>query len=157
MCLVSDGVFQRGYDFIFEMDADFSHNPDDLARLYATCHDGIADVAVGSRYVKGGKVMNWPMNRILMSYFASVYVNIILWVGIRDCTAGFKCYRREVLEVIDFTDMEFIGYAFQIEMKYTAKKLGFKVKEIPITFIDREFGVSKMSMKIFKRGFYGGN
>lgn len=146
---------QREYGYVFEMDADFSHNPDDLVRLYEACHEGGADVAVGSRYVKGGKVVNWPANRIMMSYFASVYVNIILWIGIRDCTAGFKCYKIDVLKAIDFSNIEFVGYAFQIEMKYNAKRLGFKVKEIPITFIDREFGDSKMSMGIFKEAFWG--
>ncbi|NNE55346.1 MAG: polyprenol monophosphomannose synthase [Flavobacteriales bacterium] len=145
---------QRDYEYIFEMDADFSHSPDDLIRLREACL-GDADVGIGSRYVKGGQVENWPLNRILMSYFASVYVNIILWLGIRDCTAGFKCYRRSVLEAIDLSSIRFIGYAFQIEMKYSAKQLGFKLKEVPITFIDRQFGESKMSLGIFKEAFWG--
>ena len=114
-----------------------------------------ADFAIGSRYVKGGKVDNWPLNRVLMSYFASVYVNLILWMGIRDCTAGFKCYHRNVLRAIDLSDIRFIGYAFQIEMKYKAQRLGFKAKEVPITFVDRQFGESKMSMGIFKEAFWG--
>lgn len=144
----------RGYTYLFEMDADFSHNPDDLVRLRKACLDG-ADFAIGSRYVKGGKVDNWPMNRVLMSYFASVYVNLILWMGIRDCTAGFKCYNRKVLMAIDLSDIRFIGYAFQIEMKYKAQRLGFKAKEVPITFVDRQLGESKMSMGIFKEAFWG--
>ena len=142
------------YEYIFEMDADFSHNPEDLIRLREACVKG-ADVAVGSRYVSGGKIKNWPMDRILMSYFASVYVRWVLWIGIKDTTAGFKCYRRKVLEAIDFEKIKFVGYAFQIEMKYTAVKLGFKVVEVPITFTDRVEGVSKMSTKIFKEAFWG--
>lgn len=142
------------YDFIFEMDADFSHNPEDLPRLLKACEDG-ADVSVGSRYVKGGKVSNWPIGRILMSYFASVYVRIVLWISIKDTTAGFKCYKRKVLESIKLDEIKFIGYAFQIEMKYTAIKKGFKVVEVPITFIDRKEGVSKMSTSIFKEAFLG--
>jgi dolichol-phosphate mannosyltransferase len=144
----------RGYTYLFEMDADFSHNPDDLVRLREACMAD-ADFAIGSRYVKGGKVDNWPLNRVLMSYFASVYVNLILWMGIRDCTAGFKCYHRNVLRAIDLSDIRFIGYAFQIEMKYKAQRLGFKAKEVPITFVDRQFGESKMSMGIFKEAFWG--
>jgi dolichol-phosphate mannosyltransferase len=147
-------AIERKYDLIYEMDCDFSHNPDDLIRLRKACLDG-ADVAVGSRYVKGGGVSNWPIGRIMMSYFASVYVNSILWLGVRDSTAGFKCYRREVLEKIDLEKIRFIGYAFQIEMKYNAKQLGFKIFEVPITFSDREFGTSKMSMGIFKEAFLG--
>lgn len=143
-----------GYDFIFEMDCDFSHNPDDLIRLYQACIDG-ADLSIGSRYVRGGKITNWPMKRILMSYFASVYVRLILWVGIKDTTAGFKCYRREVLEKINLDGVTFKGYAFQICMKYAAKKHGFKITEVPITFIDRVFGESKMSTGIFKEAFFG--
>lgn len=143
-----------GYDFIFEMDCDFSHNPDDLIRLYKACVDG-ADLSIGSRYVRGGKVTNWPMKRILMSYFASVYVRLILWIGIKDTTAGFKCYRREVLEKINLDGVTFKGYAFQICMKYAAKKHGFKITEVPITFIDRVFGESKMSTGIFKEAFFG--
>lgn len=145
---------EKKYDFIFEMDADFSHNPEDLIRLRQACIDG-ADFAIGSRYVKGGNVENWPKKRVMMSYFASVYVNAILWMGIRDCTAGFKCYRREVLEAVELDKIRFIGYAFQIEMKYKAQRLGFKAAEVPITFIDRQFGESKMSMGIFKEAFWG--
>lgn len=144
----------RNYDYIFEMDCDFSHNPDDLVRLLEACEKG-ADVAVGSRYCKGGKVSNWPIGRILMSYFASVYVRIVLWLPVKDTTAGFKCYRRRVLEAIDLDDIRFMGYAFQIEMKYTAYKKGFKIVEVPILFIDRVEGVSKMSSKIFKEAFLG--
>lgn len=146
---------KQGYDFIYEMDADFSHNPDDLIRLREACATGGGDFAIGSRYVKGGKVENWPLKRIMMSYFASVYVNLVLWMGIRDCTAGFKCYRREVLETIDLSRIRFVGYAFQIEMKYKAKRLGFKPVEVPVTFIDRQFGESKMSMSIFKEALFG--
>lgn len=147
-------ALERGYAYIFEMDCDFSHNPQDLIRLRAACEGG-ADVAVGSRYTKGGKVDNWPIGRILMSYFASVYVNLVLWLGVRDSTAGFKCYRREVLKTIDLNRIRFIGYAFQIEMKYNARRLGFKIVEVPITFIDRQFGTSKMSMNIFREAFLG--
>lgn len=142
------------YDYIFEMDCDFSHNPDDLIRLREACVDG-ADVAIGSRYVRGGDVKNWPNDRILMSYFASVYVRMVLFLPVRDTTAGFKCYKRKVLEHIDFSEIKFVGYAFQIEMKYTAYKLGFKLVEVPITFIDRTEGVSKMSNSIFKEAFLG--
>ena len=145
----------RKYDYIFEMDADFSHNPDDLLRLYNACTSEGTDVAIGSRYVAGGKVKNWPLGRILMSYFASVYVRLVLWINIRDTTAGFKCYRRKVLELIDLDLIKFMGYAFQIEMKYTAIKLGFRVVEVPITFIDRKEGTSKMSSGIFKEAFLG--
>lgn len=145
---------QRKYDFIFEMDCDFSHNPDDLLRLREACING-ADVAIGSRYVKGGKIVNWPRGRVLMSYFASVYVRLVLWIPIHDTTAGFKCYKRKVLERIIFDEIKFIGYAFQIEMKYTAYKLGFKLTEVPITFTDRTEGVSKMSKGIFKEAFWG--
>lgn len=146
---------EKHYDFIYEMDADFSHDPEDLIRLREACASGRGDFAIGSRYTKGGKVVNWPLNRILMSYFASVYVNLILWIGIRDCTAGFKCYRREVLETIQLDRIEFVGYAFQIEMKYKAKRLGFKPVEVPVTFIDRQYGESKMSMSIFKEALWG--
>lgn len=145
----------RGYEYIFEMDCDFSHNPDDLVRLHKACVNEGADVAVGSRYVNGGKVMNWPMGRLMMSYFASVYVRMVLCMNVKDTTAGFKCYKRKVLEAIDFDQVKFVGYAFQIEMKYTAHRLGFKVKEVPITFIDRVEGISKMSTKIFKEAFWG--
>ena len=147
-------ALERGYDLIYEMDCDFSHNPNDLVRLREACMNG-AGVAVGSRYTRGGKVSNWPVGRILMSYFASVYVNAILWLGVRDSTAGFKCYRREVLERIDLSRIQFIGYAFQIEMKYNARQLGFSIEEVPITFIDRELGTSKMSMNIFREAFLG--
>jgi dolichol-phosphate mannosyltransferase len=147
-------AIQRGYEYIFEMDADFSHNPDDLIRLREACVMG-ADLAIGSRYVSGGKIINWPMDRKLMSYFASLYVRLILWIGIMDPTAGFKCYRRKVLETISLDRMKFVGYAFQIEMKYTASRLGFKVTEVPITFIDRKEGRSKMSSEIFKEAFLG--
>jgi dolichol-phosphate mannosyltransferase len=144
----------KGYDFLFEMDCDFSHNPEDLIRLYQACVHG-SDVSIGSRYCKGGKVSNWPLKRILMSYFASVYVRLILWIGIRDTTAGFKCYRRAVLETIHLDAIPFKGYAFQICMKYAAVKHGFKVTEVPITFIDRQYGESKMSSGIFKEAFFG--
>ncbi len=142
------------YDFIFEMDCDFSHNPDDLVRLYDACLKG-ADVSIGSRYCKGGKVSNWPLKRILMSYFASVYVRIILLIAIKDTTAGFKCYRRKVLETINLEAVTFKGYAFQICMKYAAIRHGFKITEVPITFVDRLYGVSKMSAGIFKEAFWG--
>ncbi len=147
-------ALEKGYDYIFEMDCDFSHNPDDLPRLLKACQED-ADVAVGSRYCSGGKVRNWPLGRILMSYFASVYVRIVLWINIKDTTAGFKCYRRKVLETIELDQVRFMGYAFQIEMKYRALKKGFKVREVPITFVDRIEGVSKMSTKIFKEAFWG--
>jgi dolichol-phosphate mannosyltransferase len=144
----------RTYEYIFEMDCDFSHDPDDLLRLYQSCVNG-ADVAIGSRYVKGGKIQNWPIGRILMSYFASVYVRTVLWINISDTTAGFKCYKRKVLERIDFNTIKFIGYAFQIEMKYIAYRLGFKLVEVPITFKDRTVGASKMSKGIFKEAILG--
>lgn len=147
-------ALERSYAFVFEMDCDFSHNPEDLERLLAACHNG-ADVSVGSRYVSGGKVVNWPMGRIMMSYFASVYVRMILWINIKDTTAGFKCYKREVLETIDLSAIRFVGYAFQIEMKYRAMRAGFTVVEVPITFIDRQLGKSKMSTHIFKEAFWG--
>jgi dolichol-phosphate mannosyltransferase len=144
----------RDYDYIFEMDCDFSHNPNDLERLLSACKSG-ADVAVGSRYVKGGNVSNWDMKRILLSYFASLYVRMVLWFNVKDTTAGFKCYKRKVLESIDLDSIHFMGYAFQIEMKYRAYKKGFKIAEVPITFVDRVEGVSKMSTKIFKEAFWG--
>ncbi len=143
------------FDFIFEMDCDFSHNPDDLINLYNACITGGAELSIGSRYVKGGKVINWPIDRILMSYFASLYVRIILWINIHDTTAGFKCYKRKVLETINLDGIKFIGYAFQIEMKYKVKKAGFKIKEVPITFTDRTIGESKMSKGIFKEAILG--
>ena len=147
-------ALKKNYELIFEMDCDFSHNPEDLIRLREACLNG-HDLAIGSRYVSGGKIKNWPMNRLLMSYFASIYVRMVLWIGIKDTTAGFKCYRRKILETIQLDKVRYVGYAFQIEMKYRAKKLGFKVVEVPITFIDRQFGTSKMSGKIFKEGFMG--
>lgn len=147
-------ALNNGYRFIFEMDADFSHNPEDLLRLYEACSTK-ADVSVGSRYVKGGKIQNWPFNRIFISYGASVYVRLITWMPVKDCTAGFVCYRREVLEKIPLDKVRFIGYAFQIEMKYRAWKLGFKIKEVPITFVDRKEGVSKMSKGIVKEAIFG--
>ncbi len=146
---------RHNYSYIFEMDCDFSHNPDDLIRLYNACHIDGADVSIGSRYVKGGKINNWPLKRILMSYFASVYVRMILWLRIKDTTAGFKCYRSEVLKKINLDGVTFKGYAFQICMKYAAKKHGFKITEVPITFVDRVFGESKMSTGIFKEAFFG--
>lgn len=146
---------QHGYDYIFEMDADFSHNPNDLPRLYAACANDGADVAIGSRYVSGVNVVNWPMGRVLMSYFASKYVRFILGVKIADTTAGFKCYRRKVLETIELDKIRFKGYAFQIEMKFTAYKCGFTLKEVPIIFINRELGTSKMSSGIFGEAFLG--
>jgi dolichol-phosphate mannosyltransferase len=147
-------ALQRNYEFIFEMDCDFSHNPDDLLRLREACMQ-TADVAIGSRYCTGGKVENWPFGRVLMSYFASIYVRLILFVPFKDTTAGFKCYKRVVLEKINFDEIKFIGYAFQIEMKYRAYKLGFKIKEVPITFTDRTLGESKMSKGIFKEAILG--
>lgn len=147
-------ALERDYEYIFEMDADLSHNPDDLERLYHTAKDGY-DLVIGSRYVKGVNVVNWPIGRVLMSYFASIYVKVVLGIKIDDTTAGFKCYRRKVLEAINFDKIRFIGYAFQIEMKYTAWKLGFKLKEIPIVFTDRTDGESKMSKGIFKEAVWG--
>lgn len=138
----------NGFDYFCEMDADFSHNPKDLVRLYQTCAEGQADMAIGSRYIKGGKVVNWPFDRIFLSYGASWYVRCITWMNIKDPTAGFVCYTRQVLETIDLDKIKFTGYAFQIEMKYATHTLGFKLKEIPITFKDRELGVSKMSSSI---------
>lgn len=144
----------KEYEFIFEMDCDFSHNPNDLIRLYDACVSG-ADLSIGSRYCKGGKVSNWPLKRVLMSYFASVYVRMILFIGIKDTTAGFKCYRKKVLATINLDAITFKGYAFQICMKYAAVRHGFKIKEVPITFVDRLYGVSKMSSGIFKEAFFG--
>lgn len=145
---------KHGYEFVFEMDCDFSHNPNDLIRLYNACKEG-ADLSIGSRYCKGGRVDNWPLKRVLMSYFASVYVRMILWIGIKDTTAGFKCYRKKVLETINLDGNTFKGYAFQICMKYAALRHGFKIQEVPITFVDRQFGISKMSSGIFKEAFFG--
>jgi dolichol-phosphate mannosyltransferase len=147
-------ALERGYEYIFEMDADFSHNPDDLIRLHEACTAG-ADVSVGSRYVRGGKVQNWPWDRIFISKGGAMYTRIITWMPVSDPTAGFVCYRRKVLETIPLDKVQFIGYAFQIEMKYRAWKLGFKIKEVPITFIDRTEGVSKMSKGIVKEAMYG--
>jgi dolichol-phosphate mannosyltransferase len=145
----------QGYDYIFEMDADFSHPPEKLLNLYAACKEN-ADMAVGSRYVNGKiSVVNWDMKRVLMSYYASKYVRFITGMNIGDCTAGFACYRRELLEKIKLDKVQFVGYAFQIEMKYTAYKLGSKIVEVPIIFTDRVKGQSKMSMKIFKEAFFG--
>ena len=147
-------ALSRDYDFIFEMDADFSHNPEDLIRLRQACLEG-ADVAIGSRYVNGVNVVNWPMSRVLMSYFASMYVRIITRIDIQDATAGFKCYKRKVLSTIPMEKIKFVGYAFQIEMKFTALKYGFKIVEVPIIFTDRTEGSSKMSTKIFREAFLG--
>lgn len=144
----------KHYQYIFEMDADFSHNPDDLIRLRAACEQG-ADMAIGSRYIKGVNVVNWPMKRVLMSYFASAYVRMITRIDIQDATAGFVCFKREVLETIPLDDIRFVGYAFQIEMKFTAIQYGFRVVEVPIIFTDRTHGTSKMSTKIFKEAFFG--
>ena len=145
----------RHYDYIFEMDADLSHNPDDLMNLYEACAEDGYDLAIGSRYIDGVNVVNWPMGRVLMSYFASIYVRIITGMPIQDTTAGFKCYKREVLEAINLDDIRFSGYAFQIEMKFTSWKLGFKVKEVSIVFTDRTEGASKMSTGIFKEAVLG--
>lgn len=148
-------AIEKKYDYIFEMDADFSHNPDDLPRLYAACHDKGADLSIGSRYVSGVNVVNWPMGRVLMSYFASKYVRIITGVKIHDTTAGFVCYRRSVLETIELDKVRFKGYAFQIEMKYTAYKCGFKITEVPVIFVNRELGTSKMNSSIFGEAVFG--
>ncbi|MEN5086018.1 polyprenol monophosphomannose synthase [Sphingobacterium faecium] len=147
-------ALERHYEFIFEMDADFSHNPEDLIRLRQSCIDG-SDMSIGSRYIKGVNVVNWPMNRVLMSYFASVYVRFITRINIQDATAGFVCFRRRVLERIPLDKIKFVGYAFQIEMKFTAIQYGFKVVEVPIIFTDRTEGTSKMSTSIFKEAFFG--
>lgn len=148
-------AIEKKYDYIFEMDADFSHNPNDLPRLYAACHDQGADLSIGSRYVSGVNVVNWPMGRVLMSYFASKYVRIITGVKIHDTTAGFVCYRRSVLEAIELDKVRFKGYAFQIEMKYTAYKCGFKITEVPVIFVNRELGTSKMNSSIFGEAVFG--
>ena len=145
---------ENGYDLIFEMDADFSHNPDDLPRLCKACEEG-ADLAIGSRYCNGISVINWPIGRVMMSYYASVYVRTVLRMKIYDTTAGFKCYRRKVLETIDLDKVKMKGYGFQIEMKYSAYKLGFKLQEVPIIFVDRKEGTSKMSSGIFGEAFWG--
>ena len=145
----------NGYDYVFEMDADFSHDPDDLPRLYKACAEEGADLAIGSRYCNGVSVVNWPIGRIVMSYYASVYVRMILGMKVYDTTAGFKCYSRKVLETIDLDNVQMKGYGFQVEMKYTAYKLGFKVREVPIIFINRRLGTSKMSGGIFGEAFWG--
>ena len=146
---------EHNYEYIFEMDADFSHNPADLPRLYKACAEEGADVSIGSRYVSGVNVVNWPMGRVLMSYFASKYVRLITGLPIHDTTAGFKCYRREVLQTIDHDGIRFKGYAFQIEMKFTAYKCGFKIVEVPVIFINRELGTSKMNSSIFGEAVFG--
>lgn len=145
----------RDYTHIFEMDCDFSHNPEDLERLYNACINDGADMAIGSRYIRGVNVVNWPMGRVLMSYYASAYVRMVTRMKIRDTTAGFKCYTRRVLETIDMDKIRFMGYAFQIEMKFTAWKHGFKITEVPIIFTDRTEGTSKMSRGIFKEAIFG--
>ncbi len=146
---------QKGYHFIFEMDADFSHNPKDLERLYDACKNGGADIAVGSRYVPGGKTENWPWDRQLYSRGGALYTRLLTWMPVNDPTAGFVCYKKQVLEAINLDEIEFVGYAFQIEMKFVAWKLGFRIKEVPITFVDRKIGVSKMSKGIIKEGVLG--
>ena len=146
---------EHGYDYVYEMDADFSHNPNDLVALYEACAEGGADMSIGSRYIKGVNVVNWPMGRVLMSYFASIYVRLVTGLPIKDSTAGFKCYHRSVLETIDPEKIHFIGYAFQIEMKFTAWKHGFNIVEVPIIFTERAKGNSKMSKGIFKEAIFG--
>ncbi|GAY29933.1 polyprenol monophosphomannose synthase [Bacteroidaceae bacterium] len=148
-------ALEHGYEYIFEMDADFSHDPNDVPRLYKACAEDGADVAIGSRYVTGVNVVNWPMGRVLMSYYASKYVRIVTGIPVHDTTAGFKCYRRRVLETIDLDAIRFKGYAFQIEMKFTAYKLGFKIKEVPVIFVNRQLGTSKMSGGIFGEALFG--
>jgi len=146
---------EKGYDYIFEMDADFSHNPDDLPVLYRTCAEEGADLAIGSRYISGVNVVNWPLGRVIMSYLASIYVRLITGMHIKDTTAGFKCYSRKVLETIELDRIRFKGYAFQIEMKFTTWKHGFRLVEVPIIFTDRKFGHSKMSGGIFNEALWG--
>ena len=148
-------ALEHHYDYIFEMDADFSHDPNDLPRLYATCHDEGYDMAIGSRYVSGVNVVNWPIGRVLMSYFASKYVRLITGFNVHDTTAGFVCYKRRVLETIELDKIRFKGYAFQIEMKYTTYKIGFRIKEISVIFVNRKEGTSKMSGGIFGEAFFG--
>lgn len=148
-------ALERKYEYVFEIDADFSHNPDDLIRLKEACSREGADASIGSRYTKGGKVKNWPIGRILISYYASVYVRLVTWMPVKDPTAGFVCYTRKAISSINLDHIKFTGYAFQIEMKFALWKLGFKIKEVPITFVDREFGVSKMSSAIFSEAFLG--
>jgi dolichol-phosphate mannosyltransferase len=149
------GAIEQKYDYIFEMDADFSHNPEDLPRLYAACADEGYDVSIGSRYISGVNVVNWPMGRVLMSYFASKYVRLVTGLQVHDTTAGFVCYRRRVLETIPLNRVRFKGYAFQIEMKYTAHQCGFRIKEVPVIFINRELGTSKMNSSIFGEAVFG--
>ncbi|WP_085536097.1 polyprenol monophosphomannose synthase [Massilibacteroides vaginae] len=148
-------ALEQGYEYVFEMDADFSHNPNDLPKLYAACAEQGGDVAVGSRYCNGVNVVNWPLGRVLMSYYASTYVRFVTGMKVRDTTAGFKCYRRQVLETIDLDRIHFKGYAFQIEMKFTAHKCGFKIVEVPIIFINRVLGTSKMNSSIFGEALFG--
>ena len=148
-------ALKHSYEYIFEMAADFSHDPNDLPRLYSACADEGYDVAIGSRYVSGVNVVNWPIGRVLMSYFASKYVRFVTGFEVHDTTAGFKCYRRRVLETIELDKIRFKGYAFQIEMKYTAYKIGFKLKEVPVIFVNRREGTSKMSGGIFGEAFFG--
>ena len=148
-------ALDHGYDYVFEMDADFSHNPNDLPRLYKACAEEGADVSVGSRYITGVNVVNWPIGRVLMSYYASAYVRTVLGVNLRDTTAGFVCYSRKVLDSIDFDAIRFKGYAFQIEMKFTALTLGYRIKEVPVVFVNRELGTSKMSGGIFSEALFG--
>jgi dolichol-phosphate mannosyltransferase len=148
-------ALERKYDYVFEMDADFSHDPNDLPRLYSACHDEGGDVAVGSRYVSGVNVVNWPIGRVLMSYFASQYVQMVTGFKVHDTTAGFVCYKRRVLETIELDKIRFKGYAFQIEMKFTARKIGFNIKEVPVIFVNRREGTSKMSGGIFSEAFFG--
>ena len=148
-------ALEKGYDYIFEMDADFSHDPNDLPRLYSACHDEGYDVAIGSRYVSGVNVVNWPIGRVLMSYFASKYVRFVTGFKVHDTTAGFKCYKRRVLKTMELDKIKFKGYAFQIEMKFTAYKIGFKIKEVPVIFVNRREGTSKMSGGIFGEAFFG--
>ena len=147
-------ALERDYEYVFEMDADFSHNPDDLIKLHDACANG-ADLSIGSRYITGVNVVNWPMGRVLMSYYASAYVRFVTRMKVRDTTAGFVCYTRKVLETINLDKVKFVGYAFQIEMKYSAWKLGFSIKEVPIIFTDRAEGTSKMSGGIFKEAIFG--
>jgi len=148
-------ALEKGYGYVFEMDADFSHNPDDLIRLYKACAEDGADLSIGSRYCNGVSVINWPIGRVVMSYFASYYVRKVLRIKVYDCTAGFVCYTRKVLDTIDLDKVKMKGYGFQIEMKYTTHKLGFKIKEVPIIFVDRKEGSSKMSSGIFGEAFWG--
>lgn len=148
-------AIEKSYDYILQMDADFSHNPKDLQRLYSACFHNEVDLSIGSRYVKHGKIKNWPLDRMLLSYLASLYVRLITWTPVKDTTAGFVCYRRKTLESINLNKIKFVGYAFQIEMKFAAWKSGFNIVEVPITFVDRELGESKMSMHIFKEALLG--